>query len=124
MQNDKAETGASGLTDAELFSPVETDTADAEHIAAPRYSYWKSVFRVFFRKRLNIVILVLLALLIVFAYVYPLFSGYDKYQNVLVENGKHLSPSAATVIISTGSSARAGSVNRPLTLSGAARAFR
>lgn len=95
MQNDKAETGASGLTDAELFSPVETDAADAEHIAAPRYSYWKSVFRVFFRKRLNIVILVLLALLIVFAYVYPLFSGYDKYQNVLVENGKHLSPSAA-----------------------------
>ena len=95
MQNDKAETGASGLTDAELFSPVETDAQDAEHIAAPRYSYWKSVFRVFFRKRLNIVILVLLALLIVFAYVYPLFSGYDKYQNVLVENGKHLSPSAA-----------------------------
>ena len=95
MQNDKAETGASGLTDAELFSRVETDTADAEHIAAPRYSYWKSVFRVFFRKRLNIVILVLLALLIVFAYVYPLLSGYDKYQNVLVENGKHLSPSAA-----------------------------
>lgn len=95
MQNDGAETGAPGLTDAELFSRVETDASDAEHIAAPRYSYWKSVFRVFFRKRLNIVILVILAVLIVFAYVYPMFSGYDKYQNVLVENGKHLTPSAA-----------------------------
>lgn len=95
MQNDGAETGAPGLTDAELFSRVETDASDAERIAAPRYSYWKSVFRVFFRKRLNIVILVILAVLIVFAYVYPMFSGYDKYQNVLVENGKHLTPSAA-----------------------------
>ena len=95
MQNDGAETGAPGLTDAELFSRVETDASDAERIAAPRYSYWKSVFRVFFRKRLNVVILVILAVLIVFAYVYPMFSGYDKYQNVLVENGKHLTPSAA-----------------------------
>lgn len=95
MQNDGAETGAPALTDAELFSRVETDASDAEHIVAPRYSYWKSVFRVFFRKRLNVVILVILAVLIVFAYVYPMFSGYDKYQNVLVENGKHLTPSAA-----------------------------
>lgn len=95
MRGGGTETGALGLPDEELFSRVEISALDAEKIAAPHYSYWKSVFRVFFRKRTNILILVLLALVIAFAYIYPIFSGYDKYENVLVENGKHLTPSAA-----------------------------
>lgn len=95
MRQDGKGAGSFGLTDEELFARVETSAADAEKITAPRYSYWKSVFRVFFKKRINIVILALLAVLIVFAYIYPIFSGYDKYANVLVENGKHLGPSAA-----------------------------
>ena len=49
----------------------------------------------FFRKKLNIVILGLLALLIVFAYVYPALTDYDKYGELLNPDVKHLSPSAA-----------------------------
>ena len=42
-------------TDEELFAPVSHSDAESEKIAAPRYSYWKSVFRVFFRKKVNII---------------------------------------------------------------------
>ncbi len=83
------------FTEEELFSHVENSAADAEKITAPRYSYWKSVLRVFFRKKINIVILSLLAVLIVFSFVYPIFSGYDPTANVIVENGKDLKPGAA-----------------------------
>lgn len=53
------------------------------------------MFRVFFKKKLNIVILSLLAIIVVFAYVYPLFANYDRFAHVLVEGGKHLSPEKA-----------------------------
>ena len=49
-----------GLSDEELFSPVSHSALESEKITAPRYSYWRSVFRVFFRKKLNIVILSIL----------------------------------------------------------------
>ena len=55
-----------GLSEEELFAHVENSTADAEKITAPRYSYWRSVLRVFFKKKINIVILSVLAILIVF----------------------------------------------------------
>ena len=84
-----------GLTEDQLFSRVEFDGSDSEKIAAPKYSYWQSVFRVFFRKKINIVILVLLALIIAFAYIYPLVFEYDKFANLLVADAKHLSPMKA-----------------------------
>ena len=37
--------------DKSLFEFAAFDELESEHIAAPRYSYWKSVFRVFFRKK-------------------------------------------------------------------------
>ena len=49
-----------GLSVEELFSRVDHSDLESEKITAPRYSYWQSVFRVFFRKKLNIVILGLL----------------------------------------------------------------
>lgn len=84
-----------GMTEEELFSLHEHGDADAEKITAPRYSYWHSVFRVFFKKKSNIVILALLAIVIVFAYIYPFFSGYDEFANLMDSTAKHLSPSAA-----------------------------
>ncbi len=84
-----------GLSEEELFTRVENSAADAEKITAPRYSYWRSVLRVFFRKKINIVILALLAVLVVFSFVYPIFSGYDATENVIVEGGKNLSPGDA-----------------------------
>jgi len=84
-----------GLSDEELFSRVDHNELDSEKIMAPRYSYWNSVFRVFFRKKINIALLTILALIMAFAYVYPLFAEYDKFGNLLDASAKHLSPSAA-----------------------------
>ena len=87
------------MSDAELFSRVDHDSLESEKITAPRYSYWHSVFRVFFRNKLNTVILILLAVILVFTYVYPAIINYDPavdpYVNLMDSTAKHLSPSAA-----------------------------
>lgn len=84
-----------GLSEEELFSRFDHSDLDSEKITAPRYSYWHSVFRVFFKKKINIVILALLAVILAFTYIYPLFVSYDKFGNLLNATAKHLSPSAA-----------------------------
>lgn len=84
-----------GFTEEELFSPMDHSTLESEKITAPRYSYWKSVFRVFFRNKLNIVILALLVIMIAFAYIYPSVVDYDPFANLLDGASKHLSPAAA-----------------------------
>ncbi|HIR49917.1 MAG TPA: ABC transporter permease [Candidatus Avoscillospira avicola] len=87
------------LSDDELFAPVNHDELESEKITAPRYSYWQSVFRVFFRKKINIILLSILAVLLLFTYVYPAVIGYDAavdpYINLMDSTAKHLSPSAA-----------------------------
>ena len=65
------------MSDADLFAIVNHDDLESEKITAPRYSYWKSVFRVFFRKKINVVVLSILAALIAFTYIYPAVIGYD-----------------------------------------------
>ena len=84
-----------GLSEQELFAPVSHSDTESERIAAPRYSYWKSVFRVFFRKKINIIALCLLLFVILFAYIYPAVTTYDPYANLLDPNSKHLSPAQA-----------------------------
>jgi len=87
------------VTEEELFSFADRDDLESEKITAPRYSYWQSVFRVFFRKKINIVALILLAVVLLFTYVYPIAIGYDPeidpYRNLLDPAAKHLSPGAA-----------------------------
>ena len=87
------------MSDAELFAPVSNDGLESEKITAPRYSYWHSVFRVFFRKKLNIVVLSLLAVILVFTYVYPRIINYqpdvDPFVHLMDSSAKHLKPSAA-----------------------------
>ena len=83
------------FTDEELFAPISHSDAESEKIAAPRYSYWKSVFRVFFRKKINIIALGLLLFVILFAYIYPSVTEYDPFANLLDPNSKHLGPSQA-----------------------------
>lgn len=84
-----------GLSKEELFAKVDHSDLESEKITAPRYSYWHSVFRVFFKNKLNIVILSVLGILILFTYLYPIFGTYDKYGNLLNSNAKHLGPKAA-----------------------------
>ena len=83
------------MTDEELFSRVDHSDLESEKITAPRYSYWQSVFRVFFKKKINIIILSVLLVIIAFTYIYPLFVEYDKYGNLMDAAAKHLSPSKA-----------------------------
>ena len=84
-----------GLSTAELFSYQDHSDLDSEKITAPRYSYWRSVFRVLFQKKLNIFVLALLAFVILFAYLYPAFTEYDRFGQLANAEAKHLGPLAA-----------------------------
>lgn len=84
-----------GLSKEELFSMVDHNDLETEKITAPRYSYWNSVFRVFFRKKINIVILALLGVVVLLAYVYPAVTEYDPFANLMNAEAKHLTPAAA-----------------------------
>ena len=95
MQNENVKIDNLGLSEEELFSRYDHNDSDSEKITAPRYSYWQSVFRVFFRKKINIVILSILAVIIIFTYIYPLFTNYDRFANLLDSAAKHLSPMKA-----------------------------
>ena len=87
------------IPESELFSPAEQDELASERITAPRYSYWRSVFRVFFRKKLNTVVLCLLAVLVLFSYIYPLAISYDPQVDPYINLGDgksyHLQPAEA-----------------------------
>ena len=99
MAENKINLDEFGLTDEELFAPVSHDELASEKITAPRYSYWRSVFRVFFRKKINIIALGLLAVLIIFSYAYPAIIGYDAkvdpYINLMDGSATHLKPAEA-----------------------------
>ena len=83
------------FTEEELFERVDHNSLESEKITAPRYSYWRSVFRVFFRKKINIIILSVLGVILAFTYIYPLFAHYDRFANLLNGSAKHLMPGAA-----------------------------
>ena len=100
MEDKMVDLSGLNLSEEELFAHLDINEVESEKITAPRYSYWKSVFRVFFRKRINIFILAVLLLIIVFAYIYPMIIGFDKdvtpFLNVTDVSTFHLSPTAAT----------------------------
>ena len=87
------------MSEEELFSRIDHDTLESEKITAPRYSYWQSVFRVFFRKKINTIVLLILAVLLAFTYIYPAVIGYDAsvdpYINLMDSTAKHLNPEQA-----------------------------
>lgn len=66
----------------DLFYFVQSDTLKSERITAPRYSYWKSVFRIFFKKKINWIILGFLALLLFMSFIFPLIFPYNEMENV------------------------------------------
>lgn len=84
-----------GYSDEELFAHVDHSALESEKITAPRYSYWRSVFRVFFRKKINLFILGVLAVLMIFTYVYPALVDYDPFANLMDSAAKHLTPAQA-----------------------------
>ena len=60
-----------------LFDFASFDELESEHIAAPRYSYWKSVWKTFFRNKFTVAVAILLIILIAFSMIQPIFSGYS-----------------------------------------------
>lgn len=49
----------------------------SEHIAAPHYSYWRSVFRKFFSSKVTIAMLCIAAFVVIMSIVHPFISGYS-----------------------------------------------
>ena len=46
------------------FVFVKSDERESEHIAAPKYSYWRSVFKQFLSKKSTIAILIIASIVI------------------------------------------------------------
>lgn len=61
----------------DLFSFASFDEHESERIAAPQYSYWKSVWRTFVKNKFTVAVSILLLVLIMFALIQPMVSGYD-----------------------------------------------
>ena len=82
--------------DKELFSFASSDINESEKIAAPTYSYWKSVWRTFISKRLSIVMAIIALIVCAFAIIQPMFSDYSPTVAPNINNGamKFLPPSA------------------------------
>ncbi len=79
----------------DLFTFAEFDKLESEHIAAPRYSYWKSVFRTFFRNKFTVAVAILLIFILAFAIIQPMRSGYSPIKTPNINNPemKFLKPS-------------------------------
>ena len=63
------------LSDEELFRFLEYNPEQAERTASTGYSYWKSTFHVFMKKRSTRCILAMLAVILVFMLVQPFLPG-------------------------------------------------
>lgn len=59
------------------FEFVTHDASASEHIAAPAYSYWRSVSKQFFGKKLTVFLLIVIVLLSLISLIQPSLSGYD-----------------------------------------------
>ena len=77
------------------FDFIDINSIQAEKITAPRYSYWASVFRVFFKKKINILLIFLFVLLIACSFIIPAIIPYNSYENVTDAKTYNLTPGAA-----------------------------
>lgn len=61
----------------EMFDLVQVDQLASERIDAPVYSYWRSVFKKFFRSKLTNVMLIIMLVIVLMSFIQPMFSGYN-----------------------------------------------
>ena len=102
----KVEEDASVMNEDELFKFVDENPDAAEKITAPRYSYWKSVLRVFFKKKSNWVVIGIFIFILLMTYGYALFlppTYMDIRYNPYITNGlaKNLTPIRALEVFGT-----------------------
>ena len=74
------------LNDKSLFEFQIADDSSSEHIAAPKYSYWGSVWRNFFHNKVAMFLLAVIIIVVLFAFIQPIFSGYDPMNSPNVNN--------------------------------------
>ena len=84
------------VNEDELFCQAEFDEKKSEIIAAPRYSYWKSVWKTFVGSKMNIAVSILVIFIVAFSFIYPSFSNYDPMDAPYINDAsrKYLAPSA------------------------------
>ena len=77
-----------------LFEFADFDASSSEHIEAPRYSYWKSVWRTFFSDKFTVLVAIIMIFVVSFALIQPKISGYDPMVAPNINNPemKFLSP--------------------------------
>ena len=77
------------------FEFVNVDDTASEHIAAPKYSYWRSVFKKFFSSKVAIVMLVIVGFVCLMSIFHPMISHYDNLEMFVNQPETHfLRPSA------------------------------
>ena len=88
--------------DKNKFQFVKRDDFASEVIDAPAYSYWKSVFRQFFKKRTTIIMLAVLIGILLMSFIYPMFSNFD-YNDVSKVNdfSARLNPPSGKALFGT-----------------------
>ena len=81
---------------SDLFEFATFDELESEHIAAPQYSYWKSVWRTFVKNQFTVAVSIIMIVLVLFALIQPAISGYDPLvaPNVTNPEMRFLQPSA------------------------------
>lgn len=91
------------INEDELFVLADYDASAGEKTGYSNYSYWRSTFQAFFKNKVAVFLLILLASILLFTFVQPLLPG--QYPANLINNnpqtGKQLSnvaPSLTTVI--------------------------
>ena len=67
----------SRMPEKQLFQFAEYHSQEAERIGYSNYSYWKSVWRNFIKKKTAVVMGIVFILLIAFTFIAPTFSKYD-----------------------------------------------
>ena len=74
------------MDDPTLFTLQRADDSASEHIAAPKYSYWGSVFRRFFSNKLAIAMLLIVVSILLMALIHPMISKYDNMVTPYINN--------------------------------------
>ena len=101
---DAARTGEQEINEDELFVLAQYDEAAGEKTGYSNYSYWRSTVKVFFKNRVAVFLLFVLAGLLLFTFIQPYLPGqYPANQiNNNPQTGKqlsNLSPSLTTVLV-------------------------
>lgn len=86
VASEKEEEVELDLNDKSLFEFQIADESASEHIAAPKYSYWGSVWRRFFSNKIAMVMLFIALAIILFSFIQPLFSHYDHMNTPYINN--------------------------------------